>query len=140
MKYSAACSRLSRATPGDEIVVAIEDQEVIDRLDLARVLVPAERVHAEHGTAVRRVRGVEEVDDAGVVLRDVLEVCLGLADGAVDRRLVLRVERERLREASVLGGDDATARVERDEIVLHRLAVVLARERRRRLAGSRQAR
>ena len=60
-------------------------------------------------------------------------------DRAVDARLELRIERERLGEATVLGGHDPSARVEGDEVVLHRLAVVLASERRGCLSGARQA-
>ena len=60
-------------------------------------------------------------------------------DGAVDGRLELRIQRERLGEAAVLGGHDASTRVQRNEVVLHRLAVVLASECRGGLAGAGEA-
>ena len=131
--FSAACRRAARLAEhevqrsllpveacdaGDQVVVTVEDQEVVDRLDLARVLMPAECVHAEDRAAVGRVCGVEEVDDPGVILGHVLEVCLGFADGAVNGGLETRIERERLRKAAVLRGHDAATRIERDEVVL----------------------
>ena len=95
--------------------------------------------HPEHRAPVLRVALLEEVDRAGVVLVHVLQVRGRLDDRAVDRRLERRVERERLREAPVLGPVRVPAGHQSDEIVLHGLRAVLRRERRRRLAGPRQA-
>jgi hypothetical protein len=93
----------------------------------------------ERRAPVLGVAGVEEVDVAGVVLRDVLEVRLGAHDGAVDRRLVLLGERERLGEAARLGRQQPPVGQPGHEVVLHRQRSVLARERGRRLARAGEA-
>src|SRR3954447_911894 len=122
----------------DDVLVAVEDQQEVRRLQLARVR-RVDRRERERRAPVLRVRGVEEVDGAVVVLRDVLEVGLGLGHGAVDRRLVLLRQRERLGEAARLRRVDLAARHHRDEVVLHRERAVLLREGRGGLARARQA-
>ena len=82
---------------------------------------------------------VEEIDRAVVSLVDVLEIGGRLGHRAVDRRLEVGVEPERLREAAVLGTEGVPAGHQPDEVVLDRAGAVLRREGRRRLAGARQA-
>ncbi len=57
----------------------------------------------------------------------------------MDRRLEVRVEAERLREAAVLGAVGVATGHQADEVVLDRERTVLRREGRRRLAGAGQA-
>ena len=88
----------------DDVLVPVQDQQEVGLLDL---VVDGRLDHAEReGRApVLRVARVVEVDVVAV-LRDVLEVRVGLRDRAVDRRLVVGVEPEGLREAAVLGRHD----------------------------------
>src|SRR3954470_9008882 len=123
---------------GDDVLVAVEDEEEVGRLELARVG-SVDRGERERGAAVLRVGGVEEVDVAVVVLRDVLEVGLGLRHGAVDRRLVLLREGEGLGEAAGLGGVDLAARHHGHEVVLDGQRAVLLGEGGGGLAGTREA-
>jgi hypothetical protein len=118
MKKAAACGPSSFATAGNDVLVLVQDQEEVRLLDLVaggRV----DHVEGERRAAVRRVVRVVEVDLVAV-LRDVLEVRARLRHRAVDRRLVLRVEPEGLREAAVLGCVDVAVRHPGDEVVLHR--------------------
>ncbi len=68
-----------------------------------------DHVEREGRASVLRVALVVEVDVVAV-LRDVLEVRVGLRDSPVDRRLVLGVEPVRLGEAAVLRDVDAAVR------------------------------
>ena len=123
----------------DDVLVPVEDQQVVHRADLARVPVVQQVRHLEHRASVLRVALLEEVHVARVVLVRVLQVRRRLDDRAVDRRFEVGIERERLREAAVLGAVRVPAGHQPDEVVLHGLRAVLRRERRRGLAGARQA-
>src|SRR5580704_7567300 len=97
---------------------------------------PAERFHSENGTAVLCVGHVEEVDLARRILAHVLEIGLGLANGAMNSWLELGIEAERLREAAVFGGDYLAAWIERQKVVLDGLGLILSGESSRGFAGS----
>src|ERR1035441_366421 len=124
---------------GDEPRVLVEDEQLVDAGELARVHVPPEGIHPEDGASVLGVPGVEEVHLPGVVLRDVLQVRLAGADGAVDAGLELLAQAVGLGEAAVLRRRHPAAGVERHKVVLHRFRVVLAGECRGGLARSREA-
>ena len=96
-----------------------------------------DHVEREGRAPVLRVALVVEVDLV-TGLGDVLQVGARLRDGAVDGGLVLRVQRERLGEAAVLGRVDPSVGHPGDEVVLDRERAVLAGERGRRLAGARE--
>ena len=138
MKNAAACGPSSRATAGITFSLRFRISRKCGLLELRRVgrLDLGER---EDGTAVLGVALVEEVDVAAVVLADVLEVRARLGDGAVDRRLVLGAEGVGLGEAAGLGRAHRAVGPPGDEVVLHGQRSVLARERRRGLAGARKA-
>jgi hypothetical protein len=123
----------------DDVLVAVEDQQVVDGADLHWVAVPGQVAHPEHRAAVLRVGLLEEVHLAVRTLVHVLQVRARLDDGAVDVGLEVGVQAERFREAPVLGPVRVAAGHERDEVVLHRQGFVLRREGGRRLPGPRQA-
>ena len=121
----------------DDVLVAVQDQQ-----EVRPSISSAEAASITSNGKVARPFLVYEVSKKSslvAVLRDVLEVRVRLRDGAVDRRLVLGVEAEGLGEAAVLGGVDPAVRHPGDEVVLHRLGVVLPREGGRRLAGPGEA-
>ena len=124
---------------GDDVLVPVEDQQVVDGADVASVLESEQVAHLEDRAAVLRVVLVEEVDPSVLILVDVLEVRGWLHDGTVDRRFEARVQPEGLREAAVLRAVGVAAGHQTHEVVLDRPGAVLRRERRRRLARARQA-
>src|SRR5919204_3947650 len=83
----------------DDVLVPIEDQQEVGLLDLVRGG-RLDRPETEGRAPVLRVARVVEVDLVAV-LRDVLQVRVRLRDGTIDRRLVIRIQAKRLREAAV---------------------------------------
>jgi hypothetical protein len=105
---------------GDDVLVPVQDEQVVDPADVAGVRVAGQVGQREHRAAVLRVRLLEEVHPSGVVLVHVLQVCAGLGHRAVDVRLEVGVQGERLGEAAVLAGVHLPGGHERDEVVLDR--------------------
>jgi hypothetical protein len=122
----------------DDVLVAVEDEQVLGLGQVARVAV-ADVLQREGAAPVGRVVGVEEVDLAGLVVhRDVLEPGVGGGRTAVDGGLVVGVEAEGLGEAAVLGGVHLAAGHQGDEVVLDRQRALDVAERGGGLAGAGQ--
>ena len=121
--------------PRDDAFVAVQNQQDVSRSDVAGVFHPAQRRQLEGGAAILRIARVVEVDRPTILLLGhVLEVGVPLGHGAVDGRLVFWVKAEGLRKAAVLSAIDFSLRHQRDEVVLHRLGIVLPGEGGGRLA------
>ena len=124
----------------DDVLVAVEDQEDIHRPDVAGVLIPTERLEAKRRAPVLRVARVVEIDRTSLnLLRDVLEVGFRFGHGAVDRRLVLRIQTERLGEAAVFRPIDLALRHQGNEVILDRLRLVLRGKGGRRFSRAAEA-
>src|ERR1700674_4043714 len=103
-----------RVEPGDtrnDVVIAIEDQQDVDRADVACIFNPAQRGQLKGRTAILRVARVEKVDRlSAFLLRHVFQVCIPLGYGAIDGRLVFRVQTKGLWTAAVLRAIDLSLR------------------------------
>ena len=136
-EISRRVRRVEPGDAGDDVVVAVENQEDVGRPDVARIFDPAQRRKHKRGTAILGVTGVEKVHRPAVLLlRHVLQVGVPLGHRAINRRLVFRIQAEGLCKAAVLGAVDPSLGHEGDEVVLDRLGVVLPGKGRGRLAGA----
>src|SRR5260370_13230952 len=76
----------------DDVVVAVEYQQEIRRLDVASIHMPRDILHPDNRSPVLGVADVIEIQVASLVLRDVFQIGVGCRDRAMYRRLVVRIQ------------------------------------------------
>src|SRR6185369_11031016 len=110
----------------------------VSRADLASVNRAGDVFHSDNSPSVLSVACVIKIELARVTLRNVLEISVLARDRVINRRLIVFVERERLRKASVLGSVDLATRHQRKEVILDRRRVDLLRKSRGAFASPRK--
>src|ERR1041384_2052789 len=123
---------------GNNIVVAIENQQKVGLADFASVHRPCNVCHPDNCPSILSIARVIKIELPSFILRDVFEIGVLACDCEIDRRLIVLIKRERLSKAAVLCRVDLAARHQREKVVLHRRRVVLLGKSRGGLARSRK--
>src|SRR5215471_2493122 len=114
---------------GYDVVIAIQDQEEIGRLDTSGVHVSGDVLHSDNGPAVLSVAGVIKIQVALVVLRHILEIRIRGRDCAMNGGLIVRVQTKSFGKTAVFSRVYFAPGHQRDEVVLNRRGVVLLGKR-----------